>query len=164
VLTSPEAWCVPPRNIRQFVQELWSRGDHKTATRILDNYAEIIGSEDANARRRVAIGLAELAECYGMGEATALEPAIMRTGAQLSGEREGELQGLVSAAFVRLAQEAIIRRHYHAVVKTLDSLESIENQRPAFAQSIRPRLGLEQRLPEFLDEAVRSSPEYPKSL
>ena len=27
VLNSPEAWCVPPRNVRQYVQELQARGD-----------------------------------------------------------------------------------------------------------------------------------------
>jgi len=41
------------------------------------------------------------------------------------------------------------------VLQALDSLDTVENQRPAFAQTVRPRLGLEKRLPEFVEEAVR---------
>ncbi len=164
VLTSPDAYCVPPRNIRQYVQELLARDDQATATAILDNYSQTISHEDPAVRRRAAIGLSELAELYGLGDARAMEPAISRTGLQLSAEREAELQALISAAFVRLAQDATMRRHYHAVVQALDSLDGVENQRPIFAQSVRPRLGLEQRLSDFLDEAIRTSPEYPASL
>jgi hypothetical protein len=91
-------------------------------------------------------------------------PAISRAGLQLSAERENDLQGLISAAFVRLAQEATLRHRYRAVLQALDSLDGIENQRPAFAQSVRPRLGLEQRLSDLLDEAIRTTPQYPANL
>jgi len=71
-------------------------------------------------------------------------------------ERETELQGLLNAAFVRLAQEAGAQKHYRAILQSLESLDMIENQRPAFAQTIRPRLGFEKRLPEFVEQAIRS--------
>ncbi len=35
VLTSPEAWCIPPRNVKLYVDELRRRGDHKLAAEIL---------------------------------------------------------------------------------------------------------------------------------
>src|SRR5262249_39208447 len=71
-------------------------------------------------------------------------------------ERDPELQSLASAAFVRLSQEAATGRRYAAMEQTLASLESVENQRPAFAQSLRPRIGFENHLPEFIEDALRA--------
>jgi len=42
------------------------------------------------------------------------------------------------------------------VQQAMASLDGIENQRPAFAQSLRPRIGIEGRLAEFIDEALRT--------
>jgi hypothetical protein len=156
VLTSPEAWCIPPRNLRQFVEELRRRGDDATAALILENYVSSIKNPDATARRRVAIGLTELAELYA-ADANLLASAVRHSGVQLANEREDDLQGLISAAFVRLTQEAGNKRFHLALLQALDSLDGIETQRPAFAQSIRPRLGLEKRIPEFVEEALRSA-------
>jgi len=71
-------------------------------------------------------------------------------------EREPELQTLVGAAFVRLSQEAASKRCYPAMQQALASLESVEAQRPGSTQSLRPRIGAEERLPEFIEEAMRS--------
>jgi hypothetical protein len=156
VLTSPEAWCIPPRNLRQYIGELRQKGDIVTADAILENYGACVINKDINARRRVAIGLSEIADLYATGDANPLGPTIRRLGVQLAAERESELQSLISAAFVRLSQEASSRARYPAVLQSLDSLDGIENQRPAFAQDIRPRLGLEKRLPQFVEEAIRN--------
>ena len=40
MLLSPEAWAVPPRNVRQFVEELLGRGDRDSARATLDNYVQ----------------------------------------------------------------------------------------------------------------------------
>jgi hypothetical protein len=40
--------------------------------------------------------------------------------------------------------------------QALASLDSIEAQRPGATQSLRPRIGAEERLPEFIEEALRS--------
>src|SRR5258707_7452311 len=82
--------------------------------------------------------------------------AIRRLGNQLAVEREPELQTLVSAAFVRMSQEAASKRCYPAMQQALASLDSVETQRPGSTQSLRPRIGAEERLPEFIEEAVRS--------
>jgi hypothetical protein len=37
----------------------------------------------------------------------------------------------------------------------LASLESVETQRPGSTQSLRPRIGAEERIPEFVEEALR---------
>ena len=155
VLTSSDAWCIPARNLKQYVEELLQRGDEKTALAILQNYASCLQSPEFEARRRTAIGIADLADVYASLGGRPLAPAIQVAGAQLSVERDDNLQGLISAAFVRLAQEAGSRRCFPPLLQALDSLDTVENQRPVFAQSLRPRIGLEKRVPEFLEDVLR---------
>jgi Lipoprotein amino terminal region len=119
-------------------------------------YATCIGMENPEARRTTAIGLSDLAELYGSGDGSALMEGIRRLGNQLAIEREPELQTLVSAAFVRLSQEAASKRCYPAMQQALASLDSVEAQRPGSTQSLRPRIGAEERMPEFVEEALRS--------
>jgi hypothetical protein len=156
VLTSDESWCVPPRNVRGYLEEMLRRGELKTVNEILMKYAACIGLENPEARRTTAIGLSDLAELYGSGDGSALMDAIRRLGNQLAVEREPELQTLISAAFVRLSQEAASKRCYPAMQQALASLESVEAQRPGSTQSLRPRIGAEERMPEFVEEALRS--------
>jgi hypothetical protein len=155
VLTSDEAWCVPPRNIRVYLEDQLRRGELKTVNEVLLKYATCISMEAPEARRTTAIGLSDLAELYGSGDGSALMDAIRRTGNQLAIEREPELQMLVSATFVRLSQEAAAKRCYAAIHQALASLESVETQRPGSTQTLRPRIGAEERLPEFVEEAIR---------
>jgi len=156
VLCSDESWCVPPRNVRGFLEEMLRRGELKTVNEILMKYAGCIGLEAPEARRTTAIGLGELAELYGSGDGSALIEAIRRVGNQLASEREPELQTLVSAAFVRLSQEAASKRCYPAMQQALASLDSVEAQRPGSTQSLRPRIGAEDRIPEFVEESIRT--------
>jgi len=156
VLTSDEAWCVPPRNVRAYLEDMLRRGELKTVNEILMKYAACIGLEAPEARRTTAIGLSDLAELYGSGDGSALMDGIRRLGNQLAIEREPELQTLVSAAFVRLSQEAASKRCYPAMQQALASLDSVEALRPGATQSLRPRIGAEERMPEFVEEALRS--------
>ena len=155
VLTSDEAWCVPPRNVRVFLEDMLRRGELKTVNEILMKYAACIGLEAPEARRTTAIGLSDLAELYGSGDGSALMESIRRLGNQLAVEREPELQTLIAAAFVRMSQEAASKRCYPAMQQALSSLDNIEQQRPGSTQSLRPRIGAEERLPEFIEEALR---------
>jgi hypothetical protein len=156
VLTSAEAWCVPPRNVRQYVAELIERGEMGKAMEILKNYAACAGNEEADARRKTAVGLAELAELYAQGDGPLLSEAIKQIGLRLSVERDAELQGVVNAAFVRLSQEAAAHRCFAAMKQSLEAVSAVENQRPGVALSLRPKIGVEERVPEFLEEALRA--------
>jgi hypothetical protein len=156
VLTSDESWCVPPRNVRGYLEDMLRRGELKTVNEILMKYAACISLDNPEARRTTAIGLSDLAELYGSGDGSALMDAIRRLGNQLAIEREPELQTLVSAAFVRLSQEAAGKRCYPAMQQALASLDTVEAQRPGSTQSLRPRIGAEERMPEFVEEALRS--------
>lgn len=155
VLLSADAWCIPPRNVRSYLNEAAQRADVVLFARVLGYYAACIRNEDAEARRRTALGLAELADLYA-NDPKELIAAIQMVGLQLSGERDPDIQSHVNAAFVRLSQEAASRHCYAAIQQALVSLDGVENQRPSAAREIRPRIGAEERLPEFLEEATRS--------
>jgi hypothetical protein len=156
VLASDEAWCVPPRKVRAFLEDMLRRGELKTVNEILMKYAACVGLESDDARRTTSIGLGELAELYGSGDGSALIESIRRVGNQLAIERNPELQTLVAAAFVRLSQEAASKRCYPGIQQALASLDSVEAERPGSSQSLRPRIGAEERIPEFVEESLRS--------
>src|SRR5215472_15167843 len=156
VLTSDEAWCVPPRNVRAFLEEMLRRGELKTVNEILTNYAACVGLEAPEARRTTAIGLSDLAEFYGSGDGSALIDVIQRLGNQLAVEREADLQTLVGAAFVRMSQEAGAKRFYPAMQQALASLDSVEALRPGTTNNLRQRIGAEDRLPEFIEDTMRT--------
>ncbi len=156
VLLSDDAWCIPARNIRSFCKELESRGEHSVASNILARYAACIHNSEGEARRRTAMGMAELADLYA-AETKALIAVIRLMGMQMSTERDPEIQTLVTAAFVRLSQEACALHCYPAIQQALISLEGLENQRPTVALEIRPRIGVDERLPEFIEAAIRSN-------
>jgi hypothetical protein len=153
-MLSAEAWCCPPKVVQQFVQDLSNRNDVQTANAILQNYASCISAEDAETRRSAAIGIAEIAELYGEGDGSLLIGALTNAGATRASERDVQIQALVSAAFVRLTQVAATLPNYPAVVCAFDLLNSADHQRPGLAQGVGPRLGIEERLPNFIGQVV----------
>ena len=154
VLTSGEAWCIPPRNVQQYVEELMGRGESETAADILLKYASCVRNKDAEARKKAAIGLGRLAELYSKAASQRLQDALLQIGQQLAAEKDAELQTLLGAAFVRLSQELAARRYYRAMQQALDSLADLDELRPTWAQSLRPRAGVENRIAEFIEEAL----------
>ena len=156
VLLSDDSWCVPPRNIRSYVEQLIGRRDVPSCTKILRTYLRGLENTDPEARRKASIGLTEMADLYGRGEPSLLQAAILASGRQLSRENEAELRTLMSATFVRLGQEALNARDYAAVEQSMASLQRIETQLPSVAQDIRPRISVQNRLREFVAEASRS--------
>lgn len=156
VLTSPEAWCIPPRNIQQYVEELLGRGESDVAGDILLHYASCVRNKDAEARKKAAIGLGQLAELYSKAASQRLQEALLQIGQQMAAEKDPELQTLLGAAFVRLSQESATRRYYRAMQQALDSLADLEELRPSWAQSLRPRIGVENRISDFIEEAMNA--------
>src|SRR5207245_1054186 len=146
----------PPRNARLFVEDLVRHNKLKTAHEILVNYVSCISSSNVDARRATAMGLADLADLYASGDGGVLMDSIRRVGTQMAGERVPDLQPMVGAAYVRLCQEAATRRFYPAMQQALASLNTIEAQRPGSTQALRPRIGVEERVPEFLEDALRT--------
>jgi hypothetical protein len=158
VLLSNEAPCVPPRNVRQFVEVLLDREEKQAATEILNNYSECLGAKDIEPRRKTAIGLSQLADLYARLGGEPLGQAIRKLSQQLSVEKDHELQSLLSAAFVRMGQEASASKNYAGVNEVCNGMEMVGKHRPVLVSDLRPRVGVENRLPEFIDEALRTEP------
>ncbi len=156
VLLSGEAWCIPPRNVQSYVADLIAQGNVAEAISILQNYASCAESDETDARRKTAVGLSEMADLYAKADPKLLSEALRHLGLRLNLEQDAELQGLVSAAFVRLSQEAATSRCYAAMEQALDLLTAVEAQRPGVGRALRAKMGIEERVPEFVDEALRA--------
>jgi hypothetical protein len=156
VLLSEDAWCIPPRNVQSYVAGLLEKGNVGEAIEILQNYASCADSEEADARKKAAVGLSELAELYSKADPKLLGEALRHVGLRLNIEQDAEVQGMVSAAFVRLSQEAASSRSFSAMEQALELLDGVENQRPGIARSLRGKMGIEERVPDFVDEALRA--------
>jgi hypothetical protein len=158
VLLSHEAPCVPPRNLRQFVEVLLDRDDKQGAAEILNNYSSCLAAKEAEPRRRTAIGLSQLADLYARLGGEPMGQAIRKLAEHLIHEKDAELQSLFSAAFVRLSQEASSAKNYGAVNEVCAGMELISIERPVLMSDLRPRVGVENRLPEFIEEAIHMDP------
>jgi hypothetical protein len=156
VLLSDEAWCVPPKNVQSYVNDLIKKGDVAEAVSVLQNYAACAESEDPDGRKKAATGLSQLAELYAKIDPRLLGEAMRHLGLRLSVEQDAELQALVSAAFVRLSQQAATTRCFPAMEQALDLVAGVESQRPGIAQTLRTKMGIEERIPEFVEEALRA--------
>jgi hypothetical protein len=163
VLMSDEAPCVPARNIRQFVEFLLERRDNESACAILRNYVSCLEVKDPEPRRKTAIGISQLADLFAAPGIDLIGSAIRKIGEALVAERDTELQTLLSAAFVRLSSEASNRKQYGALHDVCRSLEILTKQRPGMGAELRPRVGVENRLPQFIEEALRL-PHVPQDL
>ncbi len=139
VLLSDEAWCIPPRNVQSYVNDLIKKGN-----------------VEPDARKKAAAGLSQLAELYAKVDPKLLGEALRHLGLRLSVEQDAELHAQVSAAFVRLSQEAATSRHFGAMEQALDLVAGVETQRPAIARALRTKMGIEERIPEFVEEALRA--------
>ena len=164
VLLSHEAPCVPPRNLRQFVEVLLDRDDKQGAAEILNNYSSCLGAKENEARRRTAIGLSQLADLYTRLGGEPMGQAIRKLSEHLIQEKDAELLSLFSAAFVRLSQEASSAKNYGAVNEVCAGMEMISMERPVLMADLRPRVGVENRLPEFIEEAIHLEPIPPEML
>ncbi len=156
VLESPEAWCIPPMRLRDYLEALISKGETAAVEKILTNYASCIQSKEAEGRRQTALGLAELAGFYAKAEEKLFTDTIRLVGTQLAQEKDSQLQSLLGAAFVRLSQEAAQARSYSGLQRSVELLDQLEVDRPGAGKSLRPRINVENRLPEFIDEALKA--------
>jgi len=163
VLLSDEAWQIPSRHVRQYADQLAEHNEIEKLEQVLLKYVSCIQSDSPDARRRVALGMKDLAAYYPRPERRALPMAIRKVGEQLIRESQPEIQKLICSTFVLLGQEAATRRRYPATLEVLLALQAIEKNNGELAASLHPRIGLENRIPDFLEEALRM-PEVPGEL
>ncbi len=163
VLLSGEAACVPPRNIRQFVELLLDRSDKELASKILGNYVECLDAKESEPRRKTAIGLAQIADLFVNVGGEAMPNAISKMGEKLAKEADVEIQSLLMAAFTRFGQESCARKQYPAICEVCQALELVSRERPLLVQDLRQRVGIENRLPEMIEDAINAH-EVPEDL
>lgn len=163
VLLSGQAWQVPPSHVRQYVEQLVERNEAEKLDQVLVSYASCIENPSPEVRRKTAIGLKDLAAYYPRPVGQPLRIAIHLVGQQLVKETDIELQKLISTTFVLLAQEAATRRRYSAVLEVVSELGAFEQIHPDMTPGLRARIGLEHRVPDFLEEALRV-PQLPVEL
>ncbi len=156
VMESRDAWCVPAVKVREHVETLIKEGKTDEAEHILRNYAGCIRHQSPEARKQTALGLAELGSVYAERDDKLFTDTIRDVGLQLAEEKNSELQSVLGAAFVRLSQEAANKRCYGAMQRSVEMVEHIERERPGGGKSLRPRIAVEDRLPEFIDESLRA--------
>ena len=154
VLLSHEAPCVPPRNVRQFVEILLDRGDKETAVAILQNYLNCLDAKEIDPRRKIATGISQLADLFAAAGGELMAMSIRKIGDLMGKEPDPDLQSMLSAAFVRLSTEASTNKQFGALNELCIAMENIARQRPVLATELRPRIGVENRLPEFIEEAM----------
>ena len=156
VLDSADAWCVPAARLREFVEAMISRRENDEAEKLLRNYAECLKSKNHEARRQTAMGLAELAGLYAKMSEQLFMDTIREIGLELAEEKDGQLQSLIGAAFVRMSQEASQTRSFAAIQRSVELVDYVESEQPGIARSLRPRIGIENRLPDFIEESLKN--------
>src|SRR5579864_1638761 len=162
ILLSPEAWCVPPRNIQPYVEELMRHSELTVAEQILGFYAGCVTNHEAEVRRKAAAGLNQMADLYTREAGPCLDDAVRVIGEQLAVERDAEVQSLLSVAFVRFSQEAAAKNSLPAVRQTLDTLASLERSVPSWTRGLRPRIGIINRVPDFIEQGLNGTALQPE--
>jgi PilZ domain len=154
-LMSEDAPCVPSRNVRQYIELLLQRGDRETAAAVLESYAGQVSSRDHEYRARVANGLTQLADLLAAVGGNLLGETAHKVGDALVKESDPEVESLLSAAFVRLGTEASQRKQYRALAHCCETMDYLASRRPVLEKELRPRIGVDSRLPEFIEDALR---------
>jgi hypothetical protein len=151
VLLSPDAWCIPPSNLRSFVEELRQAGDGSALLRILKNYCHLLAGDDAPCLVKVAGGVAELSDLYAAQESL-LNFAIEWVGDTLARPTlPGNCRELLAKTLASLVQKAIDNHHYRSIHQLL--LKPEGPQTAAFP-SDQWRIQLNDRTVELVDRAL----------
>jgi hypothetical protein len=141
--------------VRQYVELLLQRGDRETASAVLENYAGQVTSKDRDYRSRVANGLTQLADLLAAVGGNVLGETAQKVGDVLMKESNPEVESLLNAAFVRLGTEASQRKQYRALAQCCEMMDILAQRRPALERELRSRIGVDSRLPEFIEDALR---------
>ena len=153
-LLSPDAWTFPLKYVRHFIEDASARRDASAVADVLSHYAAGVRATNVSTRQAAVEGIAELAESYPAAEAGTLEFAVTQVGEQLSVETDTHLQTHLGTVFVRFAQLAAETSHYEALKQVLICLRLLIHRQPSLASGLQPRIGLEKRVADLMEEAL----------
>jgi hypothetical protein len=163
LLRSGDAWCVPPREVAACVERSLNRCDIDAARQVMRQFSLCVTATEEEGRRRAATGLVELAPLFGQVDARLLGTAVRDVAWRLRQEPMPAIRQLLADAFVRLSQEAAACHHYSAYQLSLEALEQIERTLPELGAGLRPRVVTAERVPGFLETALRAR-DFPPEL
>lgn len=156
VLLSSESWCIPPECVQQSVDNLFRIPDFAVADKILTQYVKCVRDCEPQARKKSAIGLTEMAEQYARASGQRLHEAVRILGEQLAVERDPEVRDLLNGAFVRFSQVAAEQTLFPALRQAFDALAILDKSQPHSAHALRPRIGIKNRIPGFIEKGLKS--------
>ena len=157
VLLSADAWCIPPKNIRSFVEALRCAGDGKSAQRVLKNYCHLLGGGEPGCAEKVAAGLAELADLYAAPDLALLEFAMTWVSDTLGPETAKDESEALSDALACLVKQAEVSGNYAVIHKALLNLERLDLSARGLSQQLRGSIQLDDRAAVFVDRALQAS-------
>lgn len=154
VLLLETPFYVPASCIVPFIERLIADSEESVAASILRNYGDAVDGRDAEGRRRSAMGIPDLAELYALVTPDYIPKLLRSVSRQLMREPDLHMQSFLSAALVRLSHEVQQQRDFVGTAAAADALDEIMHRRPVLGLELRPRISVENRLPEYLDEAL----------
>jgi hypothetical protein len=161
VLLSPECWCIPPKNVRSFLEGLVASGEAALCAAILRNYYKALAVPEEEARTKAAAGIVELADVYAKSGNELLDEAINFVADQLAAPADDALLARLSAVFVRLIEEAAENHCYSALAQSMSRIQQLKHS--ALPEDLCSRACIDTRAREFVDEAL-SCAECPPAL
>lgn len=147
-------YYVPAGAIAAYLERMIAHGEELIVTTILKNYAAAVDGREAEGRRRSVIGIPELAELYILVVPDYVPKLVTALSRQLMREADIRMQSLLSTALIRLNHAAQQQRDFAATAAASDAVEEIGHRRPVLGMELRPRISVESRLPEYIDEAL----------
>lgn len=157
MLLSPEAYYVASAALALRLARMIEKGEDEVAGKVLTNFGAAISGRDAEGRRRSAKGVADLAELYALVVPEFVPTLVRSIARQLMRESDPRMQSLLGTAMVRVSYAIQQQRDFVATAAASDAVAEIVERRPALGTELRPRISVENRLPEYLDEALSSS-------
>jgi hypothetical protein len=157
LLLSPDAFYVAPSALDLRLVRMIEVGEDELVAKILHSYGNAVSGREAEGRRRSAKGIAELAEFYALVVPDYVPSLVRSIARQLMRESDPRMQSLLGTALGRLSYAVQQQRDFVATAAASDAVTEILERRPALGPELRPRISIENRLPEYLDEALSSS-------
>lgn len=154
VLLFETPFYLPPASIARYIEILIGQGEEDLAAAILKNYGSAVDGRDAEGRLRSAKGVGEMAELFELVVPEYVPKLIHSISRQLMREPDSRMQALLSSALIRLSSIVQQQRDFTATAAAADALDEILHRRPMLGTELRPRIAVENRLPEFIDEAL----------
>lgn len=156
VLLSSDSWCVRPESVQQSLDGFFRNSDFAAADKVLTQYVKGVSNREPQARKKSAVGLTQMAEQYARASGPRLHEAVRILGEQLAIERDSEVRDLLNGAFVRFSQVAAEQTLFPALRQAFDTLAVLDKSQPNGAHTLRPRIGIKNRIPVFIEKGLKS--------